>query len=350
MTTFTQLQLSRPIVQAPMAGGPSSPQLVAAVSEAGGLGSFACGMLSPQQMHEGVAHIRSLTHKPFAINLFVLPEATSPDAASLAACKKWLEPALRQVGLTMPNPTSWSQSFSAQFACLLELAPTVASFAFGILTAEQVAALHQRNILVAGTANNPEHLRQWLAVGADAVVVQGVEAGGHRGGVGELALADEMDLDALLAACRPLTDKTLIAAGGIMDKARIETLLAAGANAVQLGTAFLVCDESGASAVMKQALWQRRSQTTQLTRLFSGKPARGIANAWMVQLAEHEHDTLPYPYHNALTTPLRTWASQANEPDYLALWAGTGVAHVQQGPVRHILDALYPLEATETAS
>ena len=153
MTTFAQLQLSRPIVQAPMAGGPSSPQLVAAVSNAGGLGSFACGMISPQQMREGVSQIRSLTSKPFAMNLFVLPESVQPDAEALNASKKWLEPALRQVGLSMPTPASWSQSFQAQFASLLELAPTVASFAFGILNAAQVAALKQRNILVVGTAS-----------------------------------------------------------------------------------------------------------------------------------------------------------------------------------------------------
>ena len=350
MTTYTQLQLTRPIIQAPMAGGASSPQLVAAVSNAGGLGSFACGMISPQQMREGVAHIRSLTSKAFALNLFILPESVQPDAASLAASKAWLDPALRQVGLSMPAPAAWSQSFQAQFATLLELAPTVASFAFGILNSAQVTALKQRNILVIGTANSVEHMQAWLDVGADAVIVQGVEAGGHRGGPTELAAAQELALDDLLAACRPLTDKPLIAAGGIMNSERISALLEAGANAVQMGTVFLCSDECGASAVMKQALWQRRDQPTRLTRLFSGKPARGVVNAWMQQLAEHESDTLPYPYHNALTTPLRTWANQANEPDYLALWAGTGLPHIQKTSAANILDALYPVVATESAS
>ena len=350
MTTFAQLQLTRPIVQAPMAGGPSSPQLVAAVSNAGGLGSFACGMISPQQMREGVSQIRSLTSKPFAMNLFVLPESVQPDAEALNASKKWLEPALRQVGLSMPTPAAWSQSFQAQFATLLELAPTVASFAFGILSAAQVAALKQRNILVVGTANSVEHLQAWAAIGADAIVVQGLEAGGHRGGPTELPLEQELNLDELLAACRPLTELPLLAAGGIMDAERIQALLAAGADAVQMGTVFLCSDESGASSVMKQALWQRRDQATRLTRLFSGKPARGVINAWMQQLAEYEGDTLGYPYHNALTSPLRTWANQANEPDYLALWAGTGLAHMQKASALHILDALYPVEVSESAS
>lgn len=350
MTTFTQLQLSRSIIQAPMAGGPSSVQLVAAVSNAGGLGSFACGMLSPQQMREGVAHIRQLTAKPFAINLFILPEASTPNSEQLAQNQSWLEPALRQVNLGFPQPTAWAPSFQAQFGCLLELAPTVASFAFGILSKQQVDALHQRNVLVVGTANSAEHCQMWLEVGADAIVVQGIEAGGHRGGVTELPLEQERSLDDLLADCRPLTDKPLIAAGGIMNAQRITQLLNAGADCVQLGTAFLCSDESGASAVMKNALWQRRHQPTRLTRLFSGKPARGIVNAWMVQLAEHEHETLPYPYLNALTAPLRTWANQANEPDYLSLWAGTGVAAMQKGSVVQILDQLHPIVVTETTS
>lgn len=344
MTTYTQLNLSRPIIQAPMAGGPSSPQLVAAVSNAGALGSFACGMLSSQHMREGVAHIRQLTNKPFAINLFVLPEPTTPDADALARSKQWLEPALRQVGMGFPEPSSWSHSFQEQFATLLELNPTVASFAFGILSTEQMNALHQRNIMVVGTANSVEQVQQWLDIGADAVVVQGLEAGGHRGGPFELQLEQEQPLDALLAACRPLTDKPLIGAGGIMTRERIQTVLAAGADAVQLGTVFLLTPESGASAVMKQALWQRRNQPTRLTRLFSGKPARGIVNAWMQQLQEYEPTTLPYPWHNALTTPLRTWANQANEPDYMAMWAGMGISQVQNGrTAAAILDELSPI-------
>ena len=117
-----------------------------------------------------------------------------------------------------------------------------------------------------------------------------------------------------------------------------------------MGTVFLCSDECGASSVMKQALWQRRDQATRLTRLFSGKPARGVVNAWMAQLAEHEGDTLAYPYHNALTTPLRTWANQANEPDYLALWAGTGLAQMQKTSAINILDALYPIVVSESAS
>ena len=177
----------------------------------------------------------------------------------------------------------------------------MASFAFGILNAAQVAALKQRNILVVGTANSVEHLQAWEAIGADAIVVQGLEAGGHRGGPTELPPEQELNLDNLLAACRPLTELPLLAAGGIMDAERIQALLGAGADAVQMGTVFLCSDESGASNVMKQALWQRRDQTTRLTRLFSGKPARGVVNAWMQQLAEHEGDTLGYPYHNALT-------------------------------------------------
>ena len=135
-----------------------------------------------------------------------------------------------------------------------------------------------------------------------------------------------------------------------MDAERIQALLAAGADAVQMGTVFLCSDESGASSVMKQALWQRRDQTTRLTRLFSGKPARGVVNAWMAQLAEHESDTLGYPYQNALTTPLRTWANQANEPDYLALWAGTGLAQMQKTSAINILDALYPIVVSESTS
>lgn len=133
-----------------------------------------------------------------------------------------------------------------------------------------------------------------------------------------------------------------------MDAERIQALLGAGADAVQMGTVFLCSDECGASSVMKQALWQRRDQATRLTRLFSGKPARGVVNAWMAQLAEHEGDT--YPYQCLLTTPLRTWANQANEPDYSGFAGGTGLAHMQKASALHIPDALYPVEVSESAS
>lgn len=324
-----------------MAGGPSSPQLVAAVCEAGALGSLACGMLSPEQIVQQTQQIRTLTQKPFAMNFFILPEPTPPDAQCLQDAQTWLEPAFQQLGLEFPHVQTWSQSFNAQFETLLQLQPAVASFAFGILTPEQAQALQQKNIRIIGTANSPAHLQAWLDMGADAVVLQGVEAGGHRGGPTELTIEDEYHGLDLLQTCRPLTDKPLISAGGIAQAEQVRQYLEQGANMVQIGTAFLCATESGASNTMKQALWDKRHQKTRLTRLFSGKNARGIVNTWMQTLAAHEQDALPYPYQNALTTPMRAWANQNQQAEYLSLWAGTGVAHMRQQSAAEILQYLY---------
>ncbi|AUZ05358.2 MULTISPECIES: NAD(P)H-dependent flavin oxidoreductase [Vitreoscilla] len=341
MRHLFDLPLHYPIIQAPMAGGASSPQLVAAACEAGALGSLACGILSPEQMVQQAQHIRTLTQHAFAMNLFILPEPTPPSAPSLQAAKLWLEPAFNQLGLDFPTVPTWSQSFHAQFETLLQLQPAIASFAFGILTSAQAQALQQKNIRIIGTANSPAHLQAWLDVGADAVVLQGIEAGGHRGGPTELAIEDEYHNLDLLQACRAITDKPLISAGGISQAQQVQDYLAHGADAVQIGTAFLCATESGASSVMKQALWDKRHQKTRLTRLFSGKNARGIENTWMQTLAAYEQDALPYPYQNALTSPMRAWADRHQQAEYLSLWAGTGVAHMRQQSVAEILQYLY---------
>lgn len=316
--------LAHPIIQAPMAGGPTTPNLVAAVANAGGLGTLAASLLNPMHMQAAAAAIRALTDQPFAINLFILPDATvSPQVAAqgLAA----LQSDYAALGCTPSLPQHWAESFTPQFDALLAIKPAAASFTFGILSATQIAALKAADIKIMGTATTVAEALAWEAVGADAVCAQGFEAGGHRGTFLNDVEDSLVGLMALLPACADAVSIPVIAAGGIMDGRAIVAAQALGAAAVQMGTAFLSCPEAALPAPYLNALSQASGDQTRLTRVFSGKQARGVVNGFM-QAHRHAESSVPaYPIQNALTGPLRTAAKAKGDAEYLSLWAGQGV-------------------------
>lgn len=322
-----RIGITHPIIQAPMTGS-DTPQLAAAVSLAGGLGSLGCGARSPAAMREAAAAVRAATDRPFAMNLFVL-ETPAPEPAEAQAALKRLAPLYARFDLPLELPARWCQDFDAQWEALLELKPAVASFTFGLLSDAQVEQLHRAGCLVAGTATTVEEALAWQKVGADAVVASGVEGGGHRGTfLAQTAddwAASQIGTMALVPACVDALSIPVIAAGGLMDGRGIAAALALGAQAAQMGTAFLGCPESALVPAWREALARASGSDTRLTRVFSGRWARGIVNAAMRELSPGE-DVLPaYPIQNALMGPVRRAAAAAGDGGHMALWAGQGV-------------------------
>ena len=333
-----RLGIALPIIQGPMTGS-DTPALAAAVSAAGGLGMLGCGMRSPAAMAEAAAAVRQQTDRPFGMNLFVQATPT-PDEATVQAAMERLAPLYAELGLQPQRPTQWCEDFAAQFEALVALRPAVASFTFGILDAAQVARLHAAGCLVVGTATTVAEARAWAQVGADAVCASGTEAGGHRGTfLGDFA-ASQVGTLALVPQCVDAVDIPVIAAGGIMDGRGIAAAQALGAQAVQMGTAFLACPESGIGPAYRQALAQAQDTDTRLTRVFSGRPARGIVNAMMEALAAEEDRVPAYPVQNALTGALRRAAAAQGRTSHLSLWAGQGVAAVRPLPAAQLVALL----------
>jgi nitronate monooxygenase len=324
-TLLTQrLGLTHPIIQAPMAGGGDTPQLVAAVSEAGGLGSIGAAYLTPDQIAETARTVRSLSSRPFAVNLFA-PVTRLPAADARRAVDR-VAPFFAELGLPAPAmPAPPAEAFPQQLSAVLESGAAVFTFTFGMLPTGAIERAKQRGMLVAGTATTVEEAIALEKAGVDAVVAQGSEAGGHRGSfasdfessmVGTIALVPQM-VDAVRVP--------VIASGGIMDGRGVAAALALGAVAAQLGTAFLTCAEAGVPDCYKEAIAGARESDTRLTRAFSGRPARGIVNRFMTEMDKDQGAILPFPLQNVLTRPLRTAAAKAGRAEFLSLWAGQGV-------------------------
>jgi nitronate monooxygenase len=329
-----------PIIQGPTAGGPNTPAQIAAVSNAGALGSMACSLFSPATMREQTAQIRALTDKPFCLNFFVL-ETPQPDPAEVAKAVEWLKPLWSSLGWdALPTPAKWCEDFAAQFETLIELRPAVASFTFGILSAQQIQRLHHAGIVVIGTITHAQEAIAWQSRGADAVIASGTESGGHRGtfiGAQEAATLKTFELLPTIVAA---VDIPVIAAGGIMDGADIKRALNMGAQAVQMGTAFLVSDESAINPHYKERLLIAGDHPTRLTRSFSGRYARGLVNRMMRELEPVEAQLPPYPVQNALTTPIRAEAAKRGDTELMSLWCGTGVARARPMPAAKLVETL----------
>ncbi len=325
VTPFAErFALRVPVVQAPMAGGATTPALVAAVSNAGGLGFLAGAALSPEKIASEVAAIRTLTDRPFGVNLFVLEPAT-PDDATVRTALEAIDPLRADLGLPPGGPLErYAPDFRAQLEMLIELRVPLASFTFGLLPAEDVARLHANGAYVVGTATHVAEGVAWRDVGADAIAAQGSEAGAHRGtfmGAFEDALVGTM---ALVPQLVDATGLPVIAAGGIMDGRGIVAALALGAQAAAMGTAFLTSHESGVPQAWKTRVRASSDTSTSVTRAITGRHARGIRNPLMQRLSEAAQKVAPYPVQNALTQELRQTASRAGNSDYLSLWSGQG--------------------------
>lgn len=344
MTLLKKLGITYPIVQAPMAGGATTPELIATVSNFGGLGSLGAGMTTPVALDKQISAIKALTNKPFMVNLMVLSEH---DASTFdSEVPKWLSQYYKENKIEAVLPNRPAPSFEEQLQVLYDNPVAVASFTFGIISAEQVQRLQQLGTHVVGTANHPLEAKAWADSGADAVCAQGIEAGGHRGGWLPQSKTDPLGLLTLISQTRACTDIPLIAAGGIMSAQDIKAVQMAGAQLAQLGTAFLTTDKSGINATYKQALLDAgkgtRSTETRLTRLFSGKQARGLVNDYIREFASFDkaNGLPPYPQLNAMTAAMRAHAGKDDDAEHLSLWAGQGVALVKQETTLALLERL----------
>ncbi len=336
----SMLGIEHPIIQAPMAGGATTPELVAAVSNAGGLGTLGAAYLTPPQIADAIAAIRRLTDRPFGVNLFAggaEPDDGVDPAPMLAILARYHE----ALGLQPPSlPAVAATPFAAQFDATLAAGVPVFSFTFGIPSPDAIARLKARGTAVLGTATTVAEARRLEAAGVDVVVAQGSEAGAHRGtfdGPFEAALIGTM---ALVPQVADAVSTPVVASGGIMDGRGIVAAHALGAAGVQLGTAFLTCREAGIPDAYKAAIRAARDDGTALTRAFSGRPARGIVNEFMREVEQHEAATLPYPLQNALTRPLRTAAAARGDTRFLSLWAGQAAALARDLPAGDLVRQL----------
>jgi nitronate monooxygenase len=343
-TKATQsLGIRYPIVQGPFGGGLSSTALAAAVSNAGGLGSFGAHALSPAQIGLLVKELSALTSLPFAINLWVpLPnEPRAVEAEAFARHVARIHDHLAALGLPDPAmPEAFTQDFEAQVSAALDACPPVLSFVMGVPPKEVTSAARTRGIRTIGTATTVEEAIALDAAGLDTIVASGSDAGGHRGAflkpvreslVGTMSLVPQV-VDAV--SC------PVIAAGGIADGRGVAAALALGASAVQIGTAFLVCHESAASAAHREVLASARARTTVLTRVFSGRTARGVPNAFLESLTPSESDIPEYPIQNWLTQPLRRAAAAAHDTERLSLWSGQSALLAKARPAATLVSAL----------
>ncbi len=337
-TTFSRrLGLDYPLLQAPMAGETATLALTLEASRAGALGCIGAAYFTPEKLRDTIRALRAGTDRAFNINLF-MPLPWSVDPSRIAAYQAEITRAHAELGLPAPDmPAQIEESFDAQIAVVLEEAPPVFSFTFGQPSAELMQALHARNIYVIGTATTVAEAVALEQRGVDAVVAQGMEAGGHRGSflkpisqslIGSMALVPQM-VDAVTIP--------VIAAGGISDGRGVAAALCLGAQAVALGSAFLLSDEAGTSTAYRAALQADGNSETSLTKAFSGRYARGLRNDFLLRL-EGREDAIPdFPIPNALSRPMRQAAAKQGKAGYLSLWAGQAVALARPEPVAAIV-------------
>jgi nitronate monooxygenase len=304
-----------PIVLAPLAGGPSTPELAAAVSNAGGLGFLAAGYLTAAEMASRCRRTEELASRPFGVNVFVSGPAGDVDRVRQFATE--IEGHVSGVGAQLGEPRHDDDGWDAKIEYLMDAPAAVASFTFGIPGEEVIAGLRARGTEVWVTVTSLDDARRAAAAGADLLVVQGYEAGGHRGGTSD-APEEAVGLIALLQLITARVATPVVAAGGIATGQAIAAVLCLGARAAALGTAFLDSPEAATPPVHRSALHQ--DAPTRLTRAFSGRTARGIENDFL--RAHSENAPAAYPEVHHLTSPMRKAARQAGLADYVNLWAG----------------------------
>lgn len=338
------LGLELPIVQGPMGNSFSPPRLVAAVSEAGALGSLGAYGLAPEALHASIEEIRAHTARPFAVNLWVpWPEEGQvvPDAAQFARALAQTQTFRDELGLAPPSaPTLSLPLYERQLEVLLALAPPVFSFVMGVPSADVLAACRARGIKTVGTATNLDEARALEQAGVDAIVASGAEAGGHRGlfrGQPSDALVGTIALVPLL---RDAVKLPVIAAGGIADGRGVAAALALGAQAVQVGTAFLASDESGTSDSHRDALVGEAGHHTVVTRAFSGRYGRGIRNRLVEEVEADASAILPFPYQSQVLLPIRRAAGEAARADLQPMWAGQAAPLCRRTSAREVVSHL----------
>lgn len=326
---------AQPLVLAPMAGGPSTVALAAAVAEAGMFPFLAGAYLTPQRLREDIDALRGTTPAPFGINIF----APSPDTPSMMqdtlAYAALLAPWAAAAGVELGTPRYDDDAFAAKVDVLVEARPALVSFAFGWPPADVVARLQAADVEVWVTLNEASEVEWAEALGVDGLVVQGWEAGGHRGGPVDTGQT-QPELVPLVREVTARTDLPVLGAGGVMTGGDAAAVLRAGASAVVLGTAFLDCPEAGTAPVHRHAL-AHRSGTT-VTRAFTGRSARALTTTWTELFTEAAPAAYPHVHH--LTAPLRAHGKATGEAELVHLWAGTGRERIRSMPAARLARTL----------
>lgn len=336
-----RLGIRLPIIQAPMPSA-STPALVAAVSKAGALGSFGSNLSQPEAMWREAEAVRAQTRLPFNMNLFVSKQPAEIEVAAQRGALAAVAGYYKEFGLPPPEPVRapYAPDLEAQLRAIEEIRPAVFTFHLGDLPRERVRRIQALGVIIGGSANCIAEAQNLEALGVDFIVAQGAEAGGHRGSY----LRDPYEsMTGTLALVRMIVRNVkapVVAAGGIMDGAGIAAVLALGAQAAWLGTAFVPCPESGASREHKQSILDSREDATLVTEKFSGKPARAISNRFMREMHEREAPQLAFPAQNAVTRPLRAAALKAGNPHFVALFAGQAAPLSRALPAAELVAAL----------
>lgn len=349
MTLQQLLGIELPIIQAPLAGVQGSAMAIA-VSNAGGLGSLPCAMLSPDAMRQELAAIRAQTSRPFNVNFFC-HTPPQPSAADEAAWRSALAPYYAEHGIDPASitPGPGRLPFSAEVVDVLAaFAPPVVSFHFGLPTADLLARARAWGAKVISSATTVEEGLWLQSQGVDAVIAQGLEAGGHRGIFLSDDLTTQMGTFALLPQLVRALDVPVIAAGGIADAKGVAAALSLGAVAAQVGTAYMLCPEATTSAVHRAALQDPSAHHTALTRLFTGRPARGIVNRLMRELGPLSAVAPQFPLATSAIAPLRAKAEAVGLGDFSPLWSGQNVSGCKAIPAARLTRELAGVDAQHT--
>ena len=347
-----RLGIEVPIVQGPFGGGLSAVDLVVAVSDSGGLGSFGVHHLDGAGIRAVAREIRARTRRPFALNLWIpLGDSNDPRLSEeqwRAACER-LRPYFEKLGVPMPErPRRFSPNYEEQIETLLEVAPPVFSFVFGVPSGDVLQRCRSAGIATVGTATTADEAKLLADAGVDMVVATGLEAGGHR--VSFLREPEDC-LTGTMALVPQIADAVkipVIAAGGIVDGRGISAALKLGAAAAQIGTAFLACEESNAAPLHREKLFSTDATRTTLTRVFTGRLARSIHNDFIDALRAQEHAMPPYPVQNWLLQQFRKQALAAGRTDIVSLWSGQGAPLLKHRRARELMRSL--VAETDAAS
>lgn len=336
---FEFANLSLPIIQAPMAGGINTPALAAAVANNGGIGSFGFAYSSPDQIAADLQTTQQLTPGPINANFFIFSPVTLPSEAEQQCALNDIRSLMNECDaeLTIPQPPYYPDLL-AQLEPVWAARPAMLTFHFGLPPEGVIKRAHALGIRVGITATNSQEADAIERAGADFIVAQGIEAGGHRGCFHQAQEDDRLSTLRLTGKLASRGTIPIVAAGAIMTGADIRAVLNNGASAAQLGTAFLCCDESGTNSNYRHFLQTHPERATAFTCAFSGRPARGVQNAFMWGM--QGKSILPFPIQNSLTAPLRQWAIKNLNGEYQSLWAGSAYSKIRSMPAAELIRIL----------
>ena len=341
-TLTKKLGIKFPLILAPMAGGPSSVDLVATASNSGALGSIGGAYLNPSALESFILAVQKKTQNNFSVNLFIPSKPVNITADRIHRAINGTEQVRAELSLPPPKISApYEENFDKQFEIIIKYKPKVFSFVFGTLDELYTKELKKLGIFIVGTATTPAEALELAESGVDAIVAQGVDSGGHRGIFDDSAEDPNIKTVALIKAIQQKTKIPLIGAAGIMNSDDIKRTLQAGAEAVQMGTAFLATKEAGTSVPYRRKLLEAPTRTTRLTRAFSGRLARGIVNRFMEEMDSQSQVILPFPIQNSFTRDIRTASTNKDLSDFLSLWAGTGQGELWTGSARDLIHNLF---------